>query len=112
MSIVPRSLCAVDGSLYIHTEKASLMHVIEAAKAEPHVHDFPLNKTAGDYRDRALVVDVMVVLQSMEKTLTMCTLGDLKEAFVRCIENILNRFNVGRIVFDRYLDQSLKTKRR
>ena len=29
MSAVPQSLCTVDGSLYIPTEKASLMHVIE-----------------------------------------------------------------------------------
>ena len=28
MSVVPRSLCVVDGSLYIPTDKASLMHVI------------------------------------------------------------------------------------
>jgi len=34
MSVVPRSLCAVDGSLYIPADKASLMHAIEGAKAQ------------------------------------------------------------------------------
>ena len=38
MSVVPRSLRAVDGSLYIPTDKANLMHAIEAAKA--HVHPY------------------------------------------------------------------------
>ena len=41
MSAVPQSLCAVDGSLYIPTEKASLMHAIEAAQSEPRVPDLP-----------------------------------------------------------------------
>lgn len=112
MSVVPRSLCAVDGSLYIPTDKASLMHVIEAAKAEPHVSDLSLDTAAGDFRDRALVVDAMAVLQSMKKTPTMRTLADLRETFVRRIENMLHGFNEGRIIFDRYLDQSLKNKTR
>ena len=42
MSAVLRWLCAVDGSLYIPTEKASLMHVIEAAKSKPCVPDYLL----------------------------------------------------------------------
>ena len=112
MSVVPRSLSAVDGSLYIPTDKASLMHVIESAKTEPHVPDLPLDTSAGDFRDRALVVDAMAVLQSMKRTPTIHTLADLKEAFVRRIENMLNGFNEGRIILDRYLDQSLKNKTR
>ena len=34
MSVVRRSLVTVDGSLYIPTDKASLMHVVERAKTE------------------------------------------------------------------------------
>ena len=115
MSAVPRSLCAVDGSLYIPTEKASLMHIIEAAKSEPRVPDLPPDDIAdGAFRDRALVVDAMSVLQStcIRKTATMCTTADLKEAFVRCIENMLTGFNEGKIIFHRYLEQSLKNKTR
>ena len=41
MSAVPQLLWAVEESLYIPTEKASLMHVIEAAKSEPRVPDLP-----------------------------------------------------------------------
>ena len=48
----------------------------------------------------------------MKKTLTMRTHADLKETFVKHIENLLNGFNEGRIIFDRYLDQSLKNKTR
>ena len=90
MSVVPRSLCAVDGSLYIPTDKASLMHAIEDTKAELLVSDLSLDTTAGDHRDRALVVDAMAVLQSMKKTPIMRTLADLRGTFVRRIENMLN----------------------
>jgi len=34
MSVLPRSLCTVDGSLYIPTDKASVMHAIEQAQAQ------------------------------------------------------------------------------
>ena len=85
MSAVLRLLCAVDGSLYIPTEKASLMHVIEAAKPEPRVPDLPTNDihvADGAFRDQA----AMAVLQSMKKTATLRTLAELKEAFVRRIQ--------------------------
>ena len=48
----------------------------------------------------------------MKKTPTMHTLADLRDTFVRRIENLQNGFTEGRIVFDRYLDQSLKSKTR
>ena len=113
MSAVPRSLCAVDGLLYISTEKAGLMHVIEAAKSEPLVSDLPPDDIADCvFRYQAQVVDAMAVLQSLKKTGTMRTLADLKEAFVRRTENILTGFNESRIILDRYLEQSLKNKTR
>ena len=86
------------------------MHAIEDAKAESLVSDLSLDTAAGDCRDRALVVDAMAVLQSMKKTPTLRTLADLRGTFVRRIENMLNGFNEGRIVFDHYLGQSLKNK--
>jgi len=35
MLTVSRSLFAVDGSLYIPTDKASMMHTVENARTEP-----------------------------------------------------------------------------
>ena len=86
MSAVLRSLCAVDGLLYIPTEKAILMHIIEAAKSEPPVLDLPPDDIAdGAFRDWALVVDTMAVLQIMKKTATMRTLADFKEVKKTCL---------------------------
>jgi len=66
MSVVPRSICGVDGSLYIPGDKVSLMHAIEEATNEPTesvspVHIGPCNLS------RVLIIDAMAVLQSMKK---------------------------------------------
>ena len=112
MSIVPRSLFTVDGSLYIPTDKASLLHVVEEAKTEsvpmPDVAmaDVPMRVT------RVLIVDAMAVLQSMTKTPTMRKISDLSDAFIKRVDGMLRNYDEGRIVFDRYIGQSLKNKTR
>ena len=74
-------LCAVDGALFIPTVKASLMHIIEAAKSEPRASDLPPDDIADDaFRHMALVIDAVPVLQIMKKAATIHTLADLKEA--------------------------------
>ena len=111
MSVVPRSLCAVDGSLYIPTNKASLMHAVEAVEAHS-----PLQSAA--FLDvapvtgcllRVLIVDAMAVVQSMKKTPTMKNLSNLQEAFIK---GMVVGYDECRVVFGRYLDQSLKNKTR
>ena len=71
MSTVPRSLCAVDRSLYIPTDKASLMHAVEDATVQsldvPPVPDIG----QGDPPVKVLIIDAMGVLQSMTKTPNM-----------------------------------------
>ena len=108
MSVVPCSLCAVDGSLYIPADKASLMHAIEEAKAQPLQSPPFLDRMPEDHLSRILIVDAMAVLQSMKKMPTMKKVSDLKETFIKCMEWMMTGYNEGRVVFDRYLDQSLK----
>ena len=117
MSIVPRSLCAVDGTLYIPTDEASLMHAVEDAKAEPlevvPQPDLIQEDLPGIQQPvKVLIVDTMGVLQSMRKTPTMLKLADLQDAFIKRIKMMMTGYNEGRIVFDRYMDQSLKNKTR
>jgi len=72
MSTVPR-LFAVDGSLYIPTDKASLMHAVENATAEP-LEVVPQPVLEGSEEESSvgvLIVDAMGVLQSMKKTPTI-----------------------------------------
>ena len=69
MSTVPRSLFAVDGSLYIPTDKASLMHAIENARAEPlEVVPQPgPDESEAESIVSVLIVDAMGVLQSLTR---------------------------------------------
>jgi len=59
-----------------------------------------------------LTVDTMGMLQSMKKTPTMLKLSDLRDAFNKRIEKMMVGYDEGRVVFDRYMYQSLKNKTR
>ena len=108
MSMVPRSLCAVDGSLYIPADKASLMHAIEGAEAQT----MPSATQPQTQPSKVIIIDAMAVLQSMTKTPTTQKLSDLQEAFIKRIEFMMVGYSEGHVVFDRYQDQSLKSKTR
>ena len=112
MSTVPRSLCAVDGSLYIPADKASLMHAVEDATVESlDVLPVP-GIVQEDPPVKVLIIDTMAVLQSMTNTPKLLKLSHLQDAFNKRIEMMMASYDEGRVVFDRYMDQSLKNKTR
>jgi len=61
---------------------------------------------------RVLIVDAMAVLQGMKKTPNMKALSVLQDAFIKRIEWMMIGCTKGCVVFDRYIDQSLKAKTR
>ena len=75
MSVVPRSLCAVDGSLYIPTDKSCLMHAIEGAQSQA----IPCNIPPQLQLPKVLIIDAMAVLQTMKKSSTTKKLSDLED---------------------------------
>ena len=109
MSVVPRSVCAVDGSLYIPADKASLMHAIEGATAEPSE---AISPAITGNPSRVLIIDAMAVLKSIKKTPTMLKISDLQAAFIERIKSSATGYSEVHVVFDNYLDQSLKNKTR
>ena len=54
----------------------------------------------------------MAVLQCMKKKNTIQTLSDRQDAFNERIKNMVSGYDEVRVVFDRYMDQSLKNKTR
>ena len=63
MSVMPRSIFAPDATLLLTSDKASLMHVIEAqTHAQPPEEDQPTNKP------RTVIIDSMCIVQAMKKT--------------------------------------------
>ena len=62
--------------------------------------------------NQVLIVDAMSVLQSMTKLPGMMKICHLKEAFVRKIDRMTNVYDKARIIFDRYIEESLKARTR
>ena len=109
MSVVPRALCSVDGSLYIPTDKSSLMHAIEGTTGSPVTTEEQVDSPS---HTRVLVIDAMAVLQGLKKTASMQTLTDLIHAYTHRIRRLMQGYNECRVVFDGYLERSLKNKTR
>ena len=103
MSVVPGSLVTVDESLYIPTDKASLMNAVGAKTESAPVPDIAMADCP--IRVARVLVDAMALLQCMKKTPTMRKISDLSEVFIKPIEGLM-------VVFDRYTDQSLKIQTR
>ena len=73
MSVVPRSLFAVDGTLYITSAKSSLMTILEGFKTDqPEAQQYTIvQELGGQHAERVLIVDAMTVLQCVKKAPTM-----------------------------------------
>lgn len=110
MSVVPRSLCTVDGSLIVPKDKASLMHAIETVGV--HGVDVPVttldNPRMNTSLPKVLIVDAMAVVQGMKKTAAIKTFAHLTDAFTERVGAMMTGYSTGHIVFDQYRDQSLK----
>jgi len=70
ISTVPWSLCAVDGSLFIPTDKASFTHAVEDAKAKSPEDASQHHSQSSSVS--VLIVYAMGVLQNMNKKLSYC----------------------------------------
>lgn len=110
MSVVPRSLCAVDGSLLVPNDKSKLMHAIEDAKNEDMLTNHTSSTTV--CASKVLILDAMAIIHPMKKSAKIRTLYDLQVEFIKLIEEKLDGYDEARIVFDRYIDLSLKNKTR
>ena len=59
---------------------------------------------------RVVIVDAMEVVQSITKTTKMTKVIHFQQEFLKRISKPMKGYDEGRIVFDKYLDQSLKNK--
>ena len=107
MSVIPRSLFNTDGSLLIPTNKSSFMHYIDDVVAKSNVTPVINDLSCSTYRDLYLT-DAMPIIQGIKKTPTMNAMTDFMYSFCNRIQNLLLPYIEGRIVFDRYLNESLK----
>ena len=107
MSVVPRSLFAADGSLLIPQNKHKMMTLLEQFQSEN-----PAPSITTTSSSKVLIIDAMAFVHPLKKSPATRTLRDLQDVFISKIENRLQGFDEGRVVFDTYLDTSLKDKTR
>ena len=140
--VVPRSLFASDGSLLLAYDKAKILHHLEnldsskqqiqadrneATGNEPsdnqaiqlplEVAETAVENTNVDPADessahRVIIIDGMAVVNSVIKTEQMKTCQDFADAFLHKICNMISQYDEVRLVFDRYINSSLKEQMR
>ena len=115
--IIPRSLFASDGSVLLAYDKSKVQHQLEAmgslktdeANMDVSSHTRMMNPTP---RNKVLIIDGMALVHAIQKTTTMLTCKDFADAFVQKLIVTSESYNEIRLVFDRYIEQSLKAKMR
>ena len=58
------------------------------------------------------IIDAMSVVLAIKKSLSMVSCSVFAHAFVRSIHKIMSGYTEGRVIFDRYIDNSLKVQTR
>ena len=111
-SIIPRALFSSDGALLLPTDKSMFIAVIEQY-SKTDSNETELNPmTEQSSTNKICIIDAMAVVQSITKGPNMATCADFARAFVNIITRIVGDYNEGRIIFDRYIDNSLKEQTR
>ena len=107
---IPRSLFSAEGLMLIPTNKSALMNVTEVA-ADSQNGGIESAETE-QVVFKVVIIDAMVEVQSLKKDEGIKNIGQLAERFCQQIEKKLREANEGRILFDRYIQDSLKEQTR
>ena len=98
-----------DGQPLLSTDKAKVLHEIELIVKEESSVDV---EYMDQYRKRVIVIDGMALVNRVHKNPDMETWKDFAEGFVALMMTAFQGFDEIRLVFDRYISQSLKSRTR
>ena len=131
--VIPRSLFASDGSLLLANDKASILHHLEKLDTielndsqfvdeinNLGVHDPTTENRFVDVRSnmnndspfRVLIIDGMALVNSIPKKPKIKTCLDFADEFIEILCSMTEGYNEVRLVFDRYVNSSLKEQMR
>ena len=114
-------------TVILPSDKASIIHAIEAAKllvlADAHAQSTSVASVAApsvprderettDRAQRVLTIDALAGVQCMKKTPIMTSIVHLKTACTAIIELVVIEYMEVRVFFDRYVEVSLKQNTR
>lgn len=114
-SVIPRALFSADGLLLLPSDKSAFVSIIEEYRMDPSVELRDNSVSALNTEDeihKVCIIDAMAIVQAIKKGPAMVNCADFAQAFVRSIHTILSGYNEGRVIFDRYLENSLKSQTR
>ena len=108
--VIPRSLFSADGVLLIPSDKSSFMKVIEEYNVPSDVAQSRQIRPGANRN--ICIIDGMAIVQSMKKDNGMNTCLDFARAFVQSIKRLASGYQELRVIFDRYIETSLKANTR
>ena len=109
-STIPRSLFSADGQLLIPTDKSAFVKALEShVDFENHAE---VQMEQNETTTKICIVDAMAVVQTIKKGTKMSTCAAFAQAFVSIIKKTLHQYDEGRVIFDRYIEDSLKSQTR
>src|SRR6218665_3292932 len=118
-TLTPRALFSADGTILQCRDKSKLIHLLsKLSTIQPHSQEGELPEdgmdTTQDVPSRKIVlVDGMVLLQQMtKKPATIVTVKDLSECFNNRLMSLTRDYDEIILVFDTYIDYSLKSATR
>ena len=113
-TVVPRAMFSMDGKLLHCTDKASVMHCIENIVDTNETGDKTVENESSNNadRNRVIILDGMALVNKLKKDVTTKTCHDLAELFIGKLEYESINFSTSILVFDRYIDGSVKERTR
>ena len=112
-SVVPRSLFTPNGQLYKSTDKSVILNEIENLTNQAQDVLFHTSSVPNE-KNSAIIFDAMAIVNSIsiENSKFIKTSDDFANVFTNQIIDESQRFSEIRVIFDLYLDISLKAKTR
>ena len=107
-SNIPRSMFSIDGKILPCTNKSQILHTIEKSVPEASVPKRSLIDNTDEKPLNVVIIDAMVLLNKKQITPQMKTCSEIKTVFKNRLLQEASEFDDMRLVFDRYLNYSLK----
>ena len=112
-SVVPRSLFTPDGQLYKSTDKSVILNEIENLTNQAQDVLFHTSSVPNE-KNNVIIFEIMAIVNSIsnENSKYIKTCEDFANVFTNQVTDESQRFSKIRVIFDFYLDISLKSKQR
>ena len=118
-SVVPRSMFSFDGKLLHCIDKANVMHAVEnliKSKQPQEQERFGSDEETcldeSTETRKIIILDGMAIVQKLKKTKDTKTCRDLGEVFIKRVKLESRQYDEVYLIFDRYIEGSLKERTR